>query len=397
MEKIVLFATDRECSGCGACGSACSVGAITMSEDSCGYVYPAIDQEKCVHCGKCLRVCGYKNPVLSAAQCAFAAVGRQEQIVKNSTSGGVFATWAYGAVEQGWQVAGAVMDMENGNVSVHHMLSGSPSDIPRMQGSKYVQSDAGHCYADICKALRDGKNVLFSGTPCQVAAIKALTGDPDQLVTVDVICHGVPPVRQFQEFLNILSKRFAGKIETFSFRDKDNPKPYMAKLKIKKGKKHWKYCVSAQYLSFYQHFLDGAVCRQSCYNCPFATCNRVSDLTIGDYWEIEKYHSKDIQSGQMPNRRDWSCILVNSAKGKAFFDRFSGQLHCYDTNAEWIVASNGQLREPSKESPKRKNILKAYQNKGYAAVEQLYIREKGGKLRFYWRMLKNLSRNCYED
>lgn len=397
MDKIKLFSCEKDCSGCGACAVVCPKQAITMTEDACGYLYPVIDTEKCIRCGKCLQSCGHGNSILQEPLLAFAAVGKQEEIVKNSTSGGVFATLAYQAVAQGWLTAGAVMDMGEKGAQVYHMLSGNGADIPRMQGSKYVQSNGYLCYQDVCRAVRDGKNVLFSGTPCQVAAVKRLTGDPDNLLTVDIICHGVPPVRLMNDFLTVIGKRLGGKITDFTFRDKSAPKPFTARLQVKKGKNCWDYRMRAHFLSFYQHFLQGMTYRESCYHCPYAGMERASDLTIGDYWQIEKHHKSDIDSGKMPNRKDWSCILVNTEKGRAFLEQCGQALLHIPTDKRWIAESNQQLRQPSLKNPKRENILGMYQAEGYRAVERMFIRDQGGRLRFFWRMLKTVTRNCYED
>ena len=397
MDKIKLFSREKDCSGCGACAVVCPKQAITMTEDACGYLYPVIDTEKCIRCGKCQQSCGHGNSILQEPLLAFAAVGKQEEIVKNSTSGGVFATLAYQAVAQGWLTAGAVMDMGEKGAQVYHMLSGNGADIPRMQGSKYVQSNGYLCYQDVCRAVREGKNVLFSGTPCQVAAVKRLTGDPDNLLTVDIICHGVPPVRLMNDFLTVIGKRLGGKITDFTFRDKSAPKPFTARLQVKKGKKCWDYRMRAHFLSFYQHFLQGMTYRESCYHCPYAGMKRASDLTIGDYWQIEKHHKSDIDSGEMPNRKDWSCILVNTEKGRAFLEQCGQALLRIPTDKQWIAESNQQLRQPSLKNPKREKILGMYQAEGYRAVERMFIRDQGGRLRFFWRMLKTVTRNCYED
>lgn len=390
METIVLFAEEKDCSGCGACAAVCPKQAIRMEPDGSDCLYPRIDGEKCVRCGKCLQVCGQKAPDLKEPKAAYAAVGRQEKIVKNSASGGVFATLAHSVLEQGGLVAGAVMDCGETGADVYHILSDRAEDVARMQGSKYVQSDALRCYQALCGAVREGKTVLFSGTPCQVAAVKGLTGDPANLLTVDIVCHGVPPVEMLSGFLRILQKRLGGRIEGFSFRDKSSPKPFTAKIQMKNGEKSRVFRLRSQYLSFYQHFLEGATYRESCYHCPYAGGKRGADLTIGDYWGIEKFHSEDLQAGKLPDRTDWSCILVNTKKGQEFLKRHEERLLCCPTRAQWVAATNRQLTEPSKKHPKRQKLLQAYQSGGYEAVEREFVRENGGRLRFAWRMRKQM-------
>lgn len=390
MSKIVLFQNEENCSGCGACAAACPKQAIEMVPDSLGYLYPVIADEKCIGCGKCTGVCSQRSLILQAPIAACAAVGKQDEIVQNSASGGVFATLAHSVLEHGGLVSGAVMDCTQKGVDVYHILSDSKADIARMQGSKYVQSDALRCYQDICRAVKEGKNVLFSGTPCQTAAVKQLTGDPENLITMDVICHGVPPVQMLNDYIKLLGRRLGGRIEDFRFRDKSSPKPFTACIQVKKGKKCRNYYIRSRFLSVYQLFLDGAIYRESCHHCPYACGKRGTDLTVGDYWGIEKFHGEDMQAGKMPERKDWSCILANTEKGLNFLKQNEKRLLCFPTRAEWVAAGNRQLTKPSEKHPKREHILQTYQSKGYVAVEREFIRNNGGVARFYWRMLREL-------
>ena len=390
MNHITLFQNPADCSGCGACAAACPKQAITMQPDQQGCLYPVISQESCIQCGKCLQVCGYKAGEGTVSLCAYGAVGKTEDIVSNSASGGVFATLAASCMEQGGMAAGAVMDLEQNSVAVYHILSGDMEDISRMQGSKYVQSQAFCCYADVQKALRAGKKVFFSGTPCQVSAIKKLTGDPENLITADLICHGIPPAEMLGGFIKVLGKRFRGEVKGLCFRDKTSPKSFTARIHIQKGRKTKIYRLRPQYLSFYQHFLEASTYRETCYQCPYACMKRVSDLTLGDYWGVEKYHAEDMKSGTIPDRRDWSCVLVNTEKGRAFLETCGKDLLLFPTKAEWVAQTNRQLREPSTKGQQREQILQAYTQGGYPAVERRFIRDKGGALRFYRRMYRSM-------
>lgn len=390
MNHITLFQNPADCSGCGACAAACPKQAITMQPDQQGCLYPVISQESCIQCGKCLQVCGYKAGEGTVFLCAYGAVGKTEDIVSNSASGGVFATLAASCMEQGGMAAGAVMDLEQNSVAVYHILSGDMEDISRMQGSKYVQSQAFCCYKDVQKALRAGKRVFFSGTPCQVSAIKKLTGDPENLITADLICHGIPPAEMLGGFIKVLGKRFRGEVKGLCFRDKTSPKSFTARIHIQKGRKTKIYRLRPQYLSFYQHFLEASTYRETCYQCPYACMKRVSDLTLGDYWGVEKHHAEDMKSGTIPDRRDWSCVLVNTEKGRAFLETCGKDLLLFPTKAEWVAQTNRQLREPSTKGQQRDQILQAYTQGGYAAVERQFIRDKGGALRFYRRMYRSM-------
>lgn len=390
MEKVVLFTDKKDCSGCGACAEVCPKKAIRMVPDPVGCVYPEIDALRCVGCQKCVKICPYGAPKLQLPQKAYAAVGKQETLVENSASGGVFATLAHSVLTGGGMAAGAVMDEKT--QEVYHILSSDTRDIPAMQGSKYVQSDTLRCFGAVLQALDQGKTVFFSGTPCQVAAIRSLAGERKNLITADIICHGVPPVKMLREYLAILGRRLGGRIEGFAFRDKTASKPFTARVQVRKRKKTCTYWIRSHYLSFYRYFLEGVIYRENCYSCPFADMQRCGDLTLGDYWGIEKFHKEDMQAGRMPSRTDWSCVLVNTPKGEQFLEEYGASLLLYPTKPEWVAETNQQLKQPSKKHPQRERVLHTLKTGGYDALEREYIRENGGALRFFWRMLKTTRR-----
>lgn len=394
MEPIVLVKDAAACSGCGACLGVCPKEAITMEADVYGCLYPKIDLARCVHCGKCVQICPHchqwagNKPVE-----VYAAVGKCRQTVQNSASGGVFAVLAQSCVRKGGLAAGAVMDCHDNYADVYHLLSRKEPDICRMQGSKYVQSEAWRSYSYVVQAIKAGKTVLFSGTPCQVAAVKALTGNPDNLLTVDVICHGVPPRQMLNDYLKVLSRRFCGEVTGFCFRDKSCDKQFTAKILLRKSGRTGQIHLRSNYLSFYKYFLTGGIYRESCYSCPYAGSTRVSDITIGDYWGIEQFHGEEIRSGNMPDRKDWSCILVNTEKGARFLEANGEEIFLYPTRLEWVAEKNQQLRAPAIPDKNRDRILKLYAESGYPALEADFVKQHGGRLRFFWRMLRNLLEN----
>jgi len=393
-ERICLVKGAESCSGCGACMAVCPKQAITMQPGENGCVYPVIDHEACIRCGKCLRICEYSRGQVNGCepQAVYAAAGKQADLVQNSASGGVFATLAMAWIAQGGLVAGAVMDCDGG-AQVYHILSGKAEDVRRMQGSKYVQSDAWRCYAEVQAALQAGKRVLFSGTPCQTAAVRSITGNPENLVTMELICHGVPPVKMLDEYTRILSRRFRGDLTGFTFREKRVPKSFCARLDVMRGGIERSLFLRSHELSFYKHFLEGAIYRENCYTCPYARLERASDLTIGDDWGVEKHHAADMADGKMEKRRDWSCILVNTDKGASLLAEYGQSLTLHPSQLAWAAAENHQLRHPTQKPDSRADILRLYEKGGYAAVEAAFIRQNGGRLRYFLRVMKQLRRN----
>lgn len=392
-ECINLVPDAAKCSGCGACMAVCPRRAIDMREGTHGCKYPVINENACIGCGKCVQTCPYHEPdPARSPRRAYAAAGKVADVVRSSASGGVFASLALSWIQQGGLVAGAVMDCAE-QVKVYHVLSGEAEDVRRMQGSKYVQSDAWRCYGEAAAALKAGRQVLFSGTPCQVAAVRQLTGDPQNLTTIDLICHGVPPVKLLDEYVALLGKRFRGKIVGFTFRDKSVGRNFCARLDVQRGKRRRSYYLRSSILSFYRHFLNGALYRENCYSCPYARMERVADLTIGDYWGVETQHAEEIQSGRMPVRDDWSCVLVNTDKGQRLLDSHGGALALYPSTPEGVAKENHQLRHPSVKPDSRDKLLEDLEKGGYAAIEDAFVQSCGGNLRYHVRMLKQLREN----
>lgn len=384
MSNIVLYVEKKECCGCGACVNACPKNAISMVEDEHGFVYPKIDFDLCIECGKCKRTCAYQSQVnMLNVQDVHAAMAKDEELIMKSASGGVFATIGRAFLEKGGVLFGCSMEYENNKLIPRHIKVENMEGLRKIQGSKYVQSEMGMVYQEAQKELLAGRKVLFSGTPCQIAALKRyLNKEYDNLYTIDIICHGVPSVKFFQDYISILEKKIKGKILKFYFRDKKDGWGLRGSLLYRDmtGNERFK-TVPVRLSSYYKLFLESHIYRENCYECKYANSSRIGDITIGDYWGIEKEHPDylTINGGNMDEKKGVSCLLVNNKQGKVLLDEYAKELYLEKSCFEKAARKNGQLNLPSKKSDLRNQILEMYAKEGYIAVEKWYNKRLGAK------------------
>lgn len=379
MEEIILFKDKKDCCGCGACVNVCSKKAITMQPDEYGFLYPQIDPEACVRCGACKKVCAYQdeNKNGSKPMLAFAAANRNKEQIMNSASGGVFSAVATKFLLEGGVVFGATLTFENGHANPHHISIEAMEYLPKLQGSKYVQSSIGECYKEAQLFLKQGRKVLFSGTPCQVAGLYGfLRKDYDNLTTIDLICHGVPNAEFFDGYIQVEKvKRKAKEIIGYAFRDKKKGWGNVAKLTYQDqhGQEKNQF-IPARLSSYGTLFYDSDSFRESCYDCPFARKERFTDITIGDFWGIEREHPELLKQVGFDERKGISCILVNSEKGIELCDEISDIMNLSSSSFDKIARKNGQLNYPMAQSNRRNIIMKIYKKLGYDGVEKWFYK-----------------------
>ncbi|MDO4356924.1 MAG: polysaccharide pyruvyl transferase family protein, partial [Clostridia bacterium] len=300
----ILEKTNLYCTGCGACDNICPANAISMLPDDEGFLQPQVNQELCIKCGKCEEVCcvynNFENYNKKVPE-VFAAIASEEDR-RISSSGGVFPVLAKEFIRKGGIVYGAAM-VEN--LHVCHKSAESEDELHALLKSKYVQSKIGKIYKDVKEKLSDGRIVLFSGTPCQIAGLKAyLGGQQSNLYTVDLLCHGVPSQKMLQQDLE---EQFGeGRVESFDFRPVKNDS-YTSKVCFKDG--------SSRMLTLDENFYKQAFhanlsLRDSCYECKFCEFPRQADLSLGDFWQVHEY------SEVLGKEKGVSIILVNSDKGR---------------------------------------------------------------------------------
>ena len=343
-----LICFHNQCTGCFACRAVCGKDAISIITDAQGRTLPEIDPEKCISCGACRKVCPQRNPaLLHAPEECYAARGRNFKGIHNSSSGGISAILAETFTRNGKSVCGAVV--ADGRV-VHRIIRAGENPAP-LQGSKYVQSDISGVYGEIRKELREGREVLFFGTPCQVDAVNRLFGKNEKFFSVDIICHGVPPV----DYLNSHLKNITGGRKYDRFRFRGYPDDYT--LKIYDGEEAF-YSKTVNEDPYFYGFLNGVIMRENCYNCRYTRSSRTGDLTIGDFWGIDRKTLKNSYDGNI------SVVLVNTEKGKELFGMIRPELVCEIRETREAVAGNPQLRRPSMRHGGRAGFLRVYMETG---------------------------------
>ena len=370
-----VFEDKKECCGCGACQAVCPRNAIEMVEDEYGFIYPKINESKCVNCDLCKKTCAYMNPKrMNDDKTVYVAASKNDENLKKSASGGVFFELANSIIFDDGIVYGVSMEFENDKLTPKHIRVDNQEDLKKLQGSKYVQSECGNIYKSVKKDLIEGRKILFSGTPCQIEGLKSFLKykEYENLFLVDIICHGVPSRKMFQDYINNFEVKNNCKVKEFYFRDKEKGWGLFFKVIYKKNGKIEKIVKPSYESSFYQLFLDSSIYRENCYECPYAIENRNSDLTIGDFWGInQEYPDININS-----TKGVSCIIANTIKGINVIEKYGSNLFNMNSEFEKVAKHNHQLNNPSKLPRERKKLLSLYKKKGYAILEKEYIKTR---------------------
>ncbi|MCD8373480.1 MAG: polysaccharide pyruvyl transferase family protein [Clostridia bacterium] len=303
------------CCGCGACADICPVNAIDLNCNSpLWHLYPEIN-DKCINCGKCISVCPQlkAKPENNPSPSGYAVVA-EDEVRKESSSGGVFYILADKIIQKGGYVAGAVFDE---NFVVKHIITDSIEGVKRMQHSKYVQSNASGIYKSSEQILKDGGLLLFTGTPCQVAALKSYLGkDYPNLITVDILCHGTPSPRVFEQYLNENFDK--SQIKDIIFRNKNHRKGATTCITfvMKSGEELYSEYFDNSYTDAFFHDIAG---RPICFECKYAEFPRVGEISMGDFWGAKNAETAiDYQNGI-------SCVFVNNPKGEELWKEVENQ------------------------------------------------------------------------
>ena len=355
----------RSCCGCSACADSCPKGAITMRPDEFGFVYPEIDEQLCVHCGKCRRACTFnRREEVAATETTRVYAVRSSDPVKlsQSSSGVIIPEIAGEIIARGGAVVAAAFDGDFRNV---HMTAETAESLARFKGSRYIQSRTEGVYRDVMALLKSGREVLFIGTGCQTAALKNYVGaESSSLITVDILCRGVPSQKLFDDYRKALEARFGARLVEYSFRAKriegQTQDIYAA---FENGES---YSVRGDRDPYKLIYAETLSLRPSCYSCPYARAERVGDITVGDFWGLEK---------TMPDFASpcgTSLVIVSTEKGQALFDSVEPRLDC--VRSDLASAMQPSLSAPASEPSNAAAFRRDYAEKGWSYVAAAYTK-----------------------
>ena len=360
-----LFEDSAQCCGCSACYAICPVNAITMQSNEEGFLYPDINSKKCIECKSCEKVCPFnitsEKPSISNYPQFIAVKHKEKEVKLSSSSGGAFTAISDHWLENGGIIYGVIFD---DSLKAIHTRAENKQMRDKMRVSKYVQSDVEDIFRQVKSDLLAGLNVLFTGTPCQVAGLRNfLKKDYANLITCDVICHGVPSPLMFNEHIKHIEKVRKNHITNYTCRSK-----------VSGWHTHTECANFANRKSEYgtpliqEHkvlFYSGYILRPSCYECKFTNLNRPSDLTLGDFWGIEKIMPEwDDQIGT-------SMVIVNTVKGAETLFQIKDVANLRESKT---YGRQPQLEKPAHKPKNRVEFWQDYKSKGYPYIASKYGR-----------------------
>lgn len=393
----------QACALCMACVNICPTGAISICEDINGYEAVTINQEACIGCGMCTNVCQRREKVnRNLPLDCYAAQAKSVSALENSASGGAFQMLAQIVLESGGICYGCAMSHTEQGYCANHTRVESMEQLGKILNSKYIPSMIMDSYQLAKNDLNSGRLVLFSGTPCQIQGLLAfLNKQYSNLLTADLICHGITATKLFNDYIKHVEQRDDITIVDYVFRDKSvswgtNFSYAYYRNRDPQKRVKVKHC-PREASSYMINYLRGNIFRENCYQCSLSCSSRVSDFTLGDYWQIEMEHPEFVLNSKpaMSLRKGISCILVNTQKAKSRIPQLEEKMILHPVELESIRTHNGNLCKPSKRGKQRDQFLKMYSESGYAPIEQTYRNSVGKKMLVF--QLKNSLKSRLPD
>lgn len=390
-KSVLLEAT--ECCGCLNCYNKCGSHAIKLEKNEFGFIYPFIDTERCVDCGLCTKVC----PILSKPESiktprkVFAAFASNEQRRDEGSSGGIFGVLARQVIVKRGIVFGAAFDS---SFRLHHVSASTIEELIPLFKSKYVESSLGNVFFEVEYWLKKGRQTLFCGTPCQCNALKTfLRKEYDNLLLVDILCHGVPSQDFLDKAIQEFERRHNGRLKSFSFRMKKiNQKSdhlYSLMYESKSGKSITIDKQKAVHFPYYNHYLTYRGFRPSCYQCKFATLERATDLTLGDFWGLSHVMQvNDFYKG-------YSIVISHNNQGENVLKELGNQIKMQEVPLENITKYNVSTTTTTTKPMRNEEFCRDYLHYPYHLLEKKWmitktdILHKGG--RFIKRLIKHFK------
>ncbi len=347
-----LVKTEKaDCCGCLACLNSCPVNAISAERDNEGFLYPDVDNTICINCGKCVRNCPEVQPCKTEKKTSkiFACYRKNLPKRLNSQSGGVFALLAEYVLNQNGVVFGAAFD---DNWVLAHKHVNSDVELINLLGSKYIQSDIGLSYTSVKRYLEHGIITLFSGTPCQIQGLKRFLGkDYLNLLTVDLICHGVSSPEVWSDFLAEISKGDT----LIGFKQKDKTQNDSSVFSFEhRAPEVYEYADNP----FTKGFIENLFLRPSCYQCSFKGINRCSDITLGDFWGIEQFYP------DFGDQYGISAVIIHSEKGEEYFKRIQNDCERIECDSEMLIKGNPCMVDSVPLPGSRNTFFKLWKKRG---------------------------------
>lgn len=357
-ETAIKIIGDNNCTGCFACYNICPVNAIEMKYDNEGFYKPSISSN-CIECGKCIKTCPVvenvnNNKVLET----YAAWSNDEKILLNSSSGGIFSELALEILNENGIIYG--VGWENGEVK--HKRITTKDGLKELQGSKYLPSFVGDAYKNVVEDLKDGKKVLFSGTPCQIAGLNKIVRN-DNLITVDLICHGMPSYKAYEKYCK---ENFKVKVEKVDFRNKEkgwiNFSLIYYSNNILKNEIHYMD-------KFFFGFLKNIYLSNPCYNCKFKGSEngekRQADITLADFWKVPK---------ELYNKNGVSFVVTNNKKGEEYFSKIKKRVFYQEISLKIGLKGNPSFYKSCIKPNERESFYKEFDKFTFNKLSNKYFK-----------------------